>query len=80
MNWTLPSSSTSFHLGDVSTGEPQLYGLGSLTDRRYLSRREHDARDFHLRAAAAVDLPRLTLMACGAHLVIDSIAELEAIL
>ncbi len=70
MNWTLPNSSTSFHLGDVSTSEPHLYCSGSLTDHRYLSRREHDARKFHLQAAAALHLPRLTLMACGAAAVL----------
>jgi hypothetical protein len=70
MNWTLRNSSTFFRLGDVSAGEPQLYCSGSLTDRRYLSRPEHDAHEFQLRAAAAVHLPRLTLMACGAAAVL----------
>src|SRR5256885_5744514 len=63
---TLPSSSNFFALGEVSIGEPHLYCSPSLTDRRYLSRPERDAREFHLRAAAAVHLPRLTLMTCGA--------------
>jgi hypothetical protein len=35
-------------------------------DRRYLSRLERDPRALHLRTAIAVHLPRLTLMACGA--------------
>ena len=56
---TLSSSSTSFRLGEVSTGEPHLYCAGALADRHYLSR-------LQLRTAIAIHLPRLVLMACGA--------------
>ena len=66
MRRILLSPHTSFQFGDISTGEPHLYCSGSLTDRRYLARQERDPRDLHLRAAIAVHLPRLTLMACGA--------------
>ncbi len=66
MNWTQPISSISFHLGDVSTGAANLYCSGSLTDRRYFSRSDHDPVAFHLRAAATVHLPRLTLVVCAA--------------
>jgi hypothetical protein len=70
MHWTLPASSTSFHLADASTGEPHLYCSGSLTNRHYLSRLERHARELHLRTAIAVHLPRLTLIACGAAAVL----------
>ena len=66
MHRILLSPHTSYQFGDVSTGEPHLYCLESLTDRRYLSRLERDPRELHLRTAIAVHLPRLTLMACGA--------------
>jgi hypothetical protein len=59
MHWT------SFQLGDVSTGEPHLYCSGWLTDGRYLSRLERESQDVRRRAAIALHLPRLMLMACG---------------
>lgn len=66
MHQTLPSSSTLFRFGDVSTGEPHLYCAASLADRRSLSRPQSDPRETHLRMAIAVHLPRLTLLACSA--------------
>jgi hypothetical protein len=62
----MPRSSTSFQLGDVSTGEPHLYCSGSLGDRRYLARLEHDPRELQLRTAIAIHLPRVALISCGA--------------
>ena len=58
--------STSFYLGDVSTGEPHLYCLESLTNRRYLARLGQDTEDLHLRTATAIDLPRISPRAFGA--------------
>jgi hypothetical protein len=70
MHWTLPASSAFFQLGDVSTGEPQLYCSGSLTNRQYLSRLERDPQHLRLRTAIAVHLPRRTLIACSAAVVL----------
>lgn len=53
MRQMLLSSRTSFQLGDVNTGEPHLYCLGSLTDRHVFSRLGRDQRELHLRTAIA---------------------------
>jgi len=58
--------STSFHLGDAITGEPHLHCSQSFTDRHSLSRLEQEPREFRLRTTAAIHLPRIILMACGA--------------
>jgi len=65
MHWMLSSSPTSFQLADMSTGEPHLHCSGSPADRRYPSRLERDPQNLRLRAAVAIQLPRLTLIACG---------------
>src|ERR1041384_187366 len=78
MHWMLSSSPTSFQLADVSTGEPHLYCSGSLADRRYLSRLERDPQDLRLRAAVAIQLPRLTPMACGVAALLFGLVSAKA--
>jgi hypothetical protein len=57
--------STSFQLDEMGTGDPHLYCLGSLTDRRYLLQLQQDPQDLRLRTAIAIHLPRITLMTFG---------------
>jgi len=57
---------TSFHLGDVITGEPHVHYSQWLADRRTLTRLEQDPREFRLKTAVAMHLPRIMLAACGA--------------
>lgn len=70
MHWMLPASSAFFQLGDVSTGEPQLYCSGLLADRHHLSPLECDPQHLRLRTAIAVHLPRLSLIAGSAAMVL----------
>lgn len=61
---------TSFHLGDVITGEPHLHCPQWLADHRTLSRLEQDPREFRLKTAVAMHLPRIMLVAGGAAAIV----------
>jgi hypothetical protein len=63
-------SSVAFQLGDVITGEPHLHCSQWLSDRGQLARMQQDPRALRLKAAAAIHLPRMILMACSAAAIV----------
>lgn len=62
--------SNPFQLGDVISGEPHLHCSQWLSDRGQLARMQHDPRELRLKAAAAIHLPRIILMACSAAAIV----------
>jgi hypothetical protein len=60
----------SFQLGDVISGEAHLDRSQWLSDRGQIARMQQDPRELRLKAAAAIHLPRIVVIACSAAAIV----------